>query len=90
MPTSKERILVTLTPSMSRELNARAKREKTPRATIARFLLEQALDELTDEEDRYLSALSDKRLKETKRWLTADEFWSEVEKRRAKRTRAKK
>lgn len=60
---------------MARELTARAKREKTPRATIATRLLQNAIEDISDEEDRILSKLGDKRLKETKRWLTHEEVW---------------
>lgn len=82
MATTKERILVTLTPDMSRELSARAKREKSPRATIAARMLRNAIEDISDEEDRHLSALGEKRLKETKRWLTSEEFWGNVTARR--------
>ena len=54
MATTKERILITLTPHTARELTLRAKREKSPRATIAARLMEQALHTpkvwLTEEE----------------------------------------
>lgn len=72
MPTTKERILVTLTPDMAKEISAIAKREKTPRATVAARLMRSALE---DEEDRWLSVLADKRLKETKKWLSHEEVW---------------
>lgn len=72
MPTTKERILVTLTPDMAEAVTAIAKREKTPRATVAARLMRNALE---DEEDRYLAALGDKRLKETKKWLSHEEVW---------------
>lgn len=84
MATTKERILVTLTPDMARELTARAKREKSPRATVAARMLRGAIEDISDEEDRYLSALGEKRLRETKRWLTSEEFWGTVS---TKRTR---
>jgi hypothetical protein len=77
MATTKERILVTLTPSMAREIRAIAKRERTPRATIASRLIEDALDDISDAEDRALSAIADRRLKNTKRWLTHEEVWGE-------------
>ncbi len=75
MATTKERILVTLTPDMARELTARAKREKSPRATVAARMLRDAIEDISDEEDRYLSTLGERRLRETKRWLTSEEFW---------------
>jgi hypothetical protein len=43
MATTKERILVTLTPEMSRSIRAIAKREQSPKATIAARLMREAL-----------------------------------------------
>ncbi len=43
MPTTKERLLITLTPSMARKIKAIAKREKTPKATIVARYLEAML-----------------------------------------------
>jgi len=79
MPTTKERILVTLTPDMAKEITAIARREKTPRATVAARLMRRALEE---EEDRALVTVIENRLKTTKRWLSSDEFWGEAEKLR--------
>ncbi len=75
MATTKERILVTLTPDMAFELKARAKREKSPRATIAARLLQDAIEDISDEEDRYLSATGDRILATTKRWYSHEEVW---------------
>lgn len=75
MATTKERILVTLTPRMARDLSIYAKHEKSPRATIATRAIREWLD---DEEDKYLSAIGERRLAETKRWLTSEEFWGKV------------
>jgi hypothetical protein len=72
MATTKERILVTLTPSMAREIRAIAKREKTPRATIAGRLMREALEA---EEDRQLALVADARAKHTGRWLSHEEVW---------------
>lgn len=84
MPTTKERILVTLTPDMARDIKAIAKRERTPKATIAARLMRRALD---DAEDRYLAALSDKRFKATKRWVPAEEVWKRIENKQSKLSR---
>jgi len=84
MATTKERILVTLTPEMARELRARARREKSPRATIAARMLRDAIEDISEEEDRYLSAVGDHTLATTKRWLTSEEFWGNVSSRRKK------
>ena len=46
MATTKERILITLTPSASKALRARATREKTPRASIAARFVEFGLLEV--------------------------------------------
>jgi len=43
MTTTKERILVTLTPDMSRALKAIAKRERMPKATVASLLIRYEL-----------------------------------------------
>jgi len=75
MATTKERILVTLTPEMAQGLGICAKHEKSPRATVAARAIREWLD---DTEDRYLSTLGESRLKETKRWLTSEEFWRGV------------
>ena len=75
MATTKERILVTLTPDMSRELKLRAKREKSPRATIAARLIREAIGDISDEEDRYLSAVGDRILATTKRWYSHEDVW---------------
>lgn len=79
MATTKERILVTLTPEMARGLGTYAKHEKSPRATIAAQAIREWLD---DKEDRYLSELGERRLTETKHWLTANEFWGKVSTKR--------
>lgn len=79
MATTKERILVTLSPRTARDLSVYAKHEKSPRATIATRAIREWLD---DEEDKYLSAIGDRRLAETKQWLTSEEFWGNVSRRR--------
>ena len=75
MATTKERILITLTPDMARELKERAEYEKSPRATVAARAIREWL---SDEEDRQLSAIGERRLAETKQWLTHEEFWNGV------------
>lgn len=80
MATTKERILVTLTPDMARELTARAKREKSPRATIAARLLQDAIEDISDEEDRYLSAVGDRIFATTEKWYSHEEMWGKRKK----------
>lgn len=75
MATTKERILITLTPAMARELAVRAKREKSPKATIAARLLQNAIEDISDEEDRHLSVIGDRILVATKRWYSHEEVW---------------
>ena len=72
MATTKERILVTLTPDMARDLRVRAKRERSPRATVAARLLREAIEA---EEDRALALIADERMKYTGRWLSHEEVW---------------
>jgi len=78
MATTKERILITLAPDEARAIRAVAKREGRPRATIAARAIRHWLE---DEEDRYLAALGDEILKETKRWYTHEEVWGKLLKR---------
>lgn len=77
MATTKERILVTLTPEMAKELRIISKREKTPRATAAAQLIRRALE---DDEDRRLSVHADLRASDPGKLLSSDAFWKEVEK----------
>jgi len=83
MATTKERILVTLSPRTSQDLSMYAKYEKSPRATIATRAIREWLD---DEEDKYLSAIADERLSNTKKWLTSEEFWANVTARKKKKS----
>lgn len=82
MPTTKERILVTLTPSMAKEIKAIAKESRTPKATVAARLLKQGLD---DEEDRRLSRIADRLMKNPGPLIGHDEFWRRVKEEREKR-----
>jgi predicted DNA-binding protein len=75
MATTKERLLITLAPDMAKELRQRAKREASPRATVAARLLREAMDNISDDEDRALAELAERRRKTTKRWLSPEEFW---------------
>jgi len=82
MATTKERILVTLTPDMARELTVRAKREKSPRATVAARMLRDAIEDISDEEDRYLSRVGDAIATNPGKLISSEEFWKRVAKRR--------
>lgn len=83
MATTKERILVTLSPRTAEDLSIYARHEKSPRATIATRAIREWLD---DEEDKYLSAIADERLANTKKWLTSEEFWAGVTAKRKKKS----
>ncbi len=75
MATTKERILVTLTPAIARYIRSISKREKTPRATVAARLLRNAMEDISDEEDRCLSTVGDQIFATTKRWYSHEEVW---------------
>ena len=80
MATTKERILVTLTPEMAVELRARAKRARVSRASLAAHAMRAWFE---DEEDRYLSEIGDKAAENPGKLLSSAEFWKRVNKRRA-------
>ena len=78
MATTKERILVTLSPSMARSINIFAKREKMPRATAAAQVMRVGLheledDDLTKEEERELAKIVRARDVPGAVYLTSDE-----------------
>lgn len=79
MATTKERILVTLTPDMARELKARAKHAHVSRASLAAHAMRTWFE---DEEDRYLSEVADKVAENPGKFLSSAEFWKRVNKRR--------
>jgi len=73
MATTKKRINISLSKSVSDALSSLAKRDREPVASKAARLLERALEL---EEDRYLSAVADERLKSHKdAWLSHKEVW---------------
>jgi metal-responsive CopG/Arc/MetJ family transcriptional regulator len=80
MATTKERILVTLTPEMATELRTRAKRARVSRASLAAHAMRAWFE---DEEDRYLSEIGDKIAENPGKFLSSAEFWKRVNKRRA-------
>ncbi len=87
MPTTKERVLVTLTPDVARDVKKLAKRERVPRATKIAQLLRKALtDQREDEEDRWLSKIADERYEEWERsdrkTYTHAEVWAAVKKKK--------
>ena len=73
MATIKHRINISVSKNTRDALKHLAKRDQEPVATKAGELLEFALE---IEEDRILSAIADKRLKNhTGRWLSHEEVW---------------
>ena len=75
MATTKERILVTLTPEMAQDIAAIAKKERSPKATVAARLMRQALE---DEEDRILSKIAGEIMENPGPSISSDEFWKRV------------
>lgn len=83
MATTKERILVTLSPRMARGINAIAKRERMPRATVAAHVLRAGLyeledDDLTREEERELAKIVLARDVPGAKYLSSKEFWGQA------------
>ena len=73
MATTKQRINISVSKRTAQALRGLAKRDQEPIATKATRLLEQALEL---EEDRFLSALADERLKGKVRWIKdSDKIW---------------
>ena len=77
MPTTKSRINISVGKSTRAAIKAIAKREDIPVATAAARLIEEALE---IEEDYYLSAIADERLKKPGKWLSHDEVWKHLTK----------
>jgi hypothetical protein len=83
MATTKERILVTLSPRMARGINVIAKRERMPRATVAAHVLRAGLyeledDALTKEEERELAKIVLARDVPGAKYLSSKEFWKQA------------
>lgn len=78
MATTKERMLITLTPKVAREVRTIARREQTPRATVAAQMLSAFVDDLmdtdiTEAEERTLAGIVRERDKPGVKWLTEKE-----------------
>ncbi len=73
MPTTKKRINISVSKELDEALGRLAKRDQEPVATKVVKLLEEALEL---DEDRYLSAIADERLKKPVRWVKdSDVIW---------------
>jgi hypothetical protein len=75
MPTDRPRIQVTLDKDTNAMLAAFAAHKECSLSAAASKLIEEALEL---QEDMALSTWGDKRLKETKEWISHDEVWSDV------------
>ena len=80
MATTKERILVTLTPDMARVVRGYAKRDRVSQASIFTRAMRALIE---DEEDRYLSAAGDKIAENPGKLISSREFWKRVKRSRA-------
>ena len=83
MATTKERILVTLSPRMARGINAIAEREQMPRATVAAHVLRAGLyeleeDSITRDEERELAKIVLARDVQDVKYLSSKEFWGQA------------
>lgn len=75
MPTERPRIQVTLDKDTNAMLIALAESKECSVSAAASNLIMEALEL---HEDMALSKLADKRLKETKKWISHEEAWSDV------------
>lgn len=78
MTTTKERILVTLTPTLARGIRSLARRERLPRATVAARMLHAAWSEieedvLTRSEEKALAKIVRERDIPGAKYLTPEE-----------------
>ncbi len=76
MPTERPRIQVTLDKDTNAMLLELAAYKECSVSAAASNLIMEALEL---QEDMALSKLGDKRLKETKKWISHEEVWSDVE-----------
>lgn len=73
MPTTKKRLNITLSEEMDKDIQALARREKVPKATITAKLIREALEL---QEDTVLAALAEERMRtHTGQWLSHEEVW---------------
>lgn len=75
MPTTKKRLNLTLSKDLAFYIEKLALRDDVPQAEKAVELIEKALEM---EEDAYFAAIADKRVAETKGWMSHEEFWAKV------------
>jgi len=80
MATTKERILVTLTPDMARAVRGYAKRDRVSQAAVFTRAMCALIE---DEEDKYLSKIGDEIAENPGKLISSREFWKRVDQRRA-------
>ena len=72
MSTTNSRINITMPPEIAAVLKNKADKHKV---SVSRMALNLIVDAMERDEDIYFSELSDKRLSETKEWLSHEEVW---------------
>ena len=72
MPAVNPRINITVPEDVAVILRNKARRQKEP---VAKTALKMIMDAMEADEDIYFSQLGDKRLLETKEWLSHEEVW---------------
>jgi len=80
MATTKERILVTLTPEMAQAVRGYAKRDRVSQASVFTRAMRAFIE---DEEDKYLSKIGDEIAENPGKLISSREFWKRVNQRRA-------
>lgn len=75
MTTRNNRIYISITKDMEEMLSDIAKQEKKPIATVATWLLKQAIADYEDQEDLELIREAEERMKHPKGFLTHEEIW---------------
>ena len=73
MPTSKKRVLITISKPIERALELLAKRDQVPQATKAAHLLEMALEL---EEDRVWNLVASERDTKNSRFVSHKKAWA--------------
>jgi len=77
MPTTKERINVTLTADMRDAIEQMSKRDRIPRATVASALIREGLEFI---EDEYWARLALKRDRKDAKFISHEEAWKHLSK----------
>ncbi|HEY9583050.1 MAG TPA: DUF6290 family protein [Candidatus Paceibacterota bacterium] len=78
MPTTKDRLNITLTPYLEEAIGAYAKQDRIPRATMASKLILEAIEL---REDMALGIIVHERMKKGAKMIPHEEFWRKVQNR---------